>query len=212
MNTRLSRLASGAVLATLVCAAPLAAQSSFGARAGMTLSSFAQSEDQVEVSAIAGMHVGITASFTGPAGIGVAVAVAYSERGTGFTADDVPEEIDLRVRLGYAELEALGKVPLGAGPYLLAGPSLGLRVSCATSLSSQGSSVSTECGGAEGDDPFSNYDVGLLGGIGMFFDVTDFHMVVEGLYSFGVLNVADSPDDAVRNRSLIVRVGVEWVR
>ena len=46
----------------------------------------------------------------------------------------------------------------------------------------------------------------------MFFDVTDFHMVVEGLYGFGVLNVADSPDDAVRNRSLIVRVGVEWVR
>ena len=209
MNSRFSVLVAPAVLAALVCASPLAAQSSFGARAGMTLSNFAQSEDQVEVSAIAGIHAGVTVSFTA-GGVGVALAAAYSERGTGFTAEDVPDDVDLRVRLGYLEVEALGKVPLGVGPYLLAGPVLAYRTSCSTSLASQGSSVSSKCG-SQGDDPFKNYDLGLSGGIGMAFDVTDFHMVVEGLYGFGMLNVADS-DNAVRNRSLTLRVGVEWYR
>ena len=198
-----------AILAALVCATPLTAQTTIGGRAGMTLSQFATADEEVEPSSIAGIHFSITASrMRGP--VGIALSAGYTERGTGFTADALPEEVDFNFRLGYIELAALGKASLGTGPYLLAGPNLGLMVSCTASVSAEGSSVSADCG-ADQEDPFKIFDVGVSGGAGMSFDVVDFHMVVEALYGFGIFNISDVPDDSAMNRGLMIRVGADWV-
>ena len=198
-----------AVLTACLCATPLAAQTSIGGRAGMTLSSFATDDEEVDPSSIAGIHFSVTASRM-RGGIGLALSAAYTERGTGFTADELPDEVDFNYRLGYVEVATLGKVSLGGGPYLLAGPTLGLMVSCSVSISAQGSALSSDCD-AEGQDPFKFYDFGASGGAGMSFDVIDFHMVVEALYGFGIVNISDVGDDSARNRGLIIRVGADWV-
>lgn len=198
-----------AILAALVCATPLTAQTTIGGRAGMTLSQFATADEEVEPSSIAGIHFGITASRM-RGGVGLALSAGYTERGTGFTAATLPEDVDLSFRLGYLEVGALGKASLGTGPYLLAGPTLGLMVSCSASVSAQGSSLSSDCG-ADQEDPFKVFDFGVSGGAGMSFDVVDFHMVVEALYGFGILNISDVPDDSAMNRGLMIRVGADWV-
>ena len=53
-----------AVLAALAVATPLAAQTSFGVRGGMTLSTLAPSEEEegFKVSYLTGFHLGATAS------------------------------------------------------------------------------------------------------------------------------------------------------
>ena len=53
-----------AVLAALAVATPLAAQTSFGVRGGMTLSTLAPSEEdeEFEVSYLTGIHLGATVS------------------------------------------------------------------------------------------------------------------------------------------------------
>lgn len=198
-----------AVLAALACATPLTAQTTIGGRAGMTLSQIATADEEIEPSAIAGIHVGVTASRM-RGGIGLALSASYTERGTGFTADELPEDFDFNFRLAYLEVATLGKVALGTGPYLLAGPTLGLRVSCSASVSAMGRSQRIGCG-ENADDPFRIYDFGVTGGAGMSFDVVDFHMVVEALYGFGILNISDVADDSARNRGLVIRVGADWV-
>ena len=198
-----------AVLTAVLCSTPLTAQTTIGGRAGMTLSQLATADEGVEPSAIAGIHFGITASRM-RGWVGLALSAAYTERGTGFTADELPEEVDFTFRLAYVEVATLGKVAVGSGPYLLAGPTLGLRVSCSASVSLPGSSQSTKCGD-DSDDPFKIFDFGAAGGAGMSFDVVDFHMVVEALYGFGILNISDIADDSAMNRGLIIRVGADWI-
>ena len=198
-----------AILAALLCAAPLTAQTTIGGRAGMTLSRFATDDEEIQPSSIAGIHFAVSASRMRGA-VGLALSVGYTERGTGFTADELPEDVNFNFRLGYLETAAFGKMALGTGPYLLAGPNVRLRVSCSGAVSARGQSQSTRCG-AEGDDPFKIFDFGVAGGAGMSFDVTDFHMVVEALYGFGVVNISDVANDSARNRGLIIRVGADWV-
>ncbi|MYA12955.1 MAG: PorT family protein [Gemmatimonadetes bacterium] len=203
MNGRL------AILAALLCATPLTAQTTIGGRAGMTLSQFATTDEEVEPSSIAGIHFAVTASRM-RGGVGIALSAGYTERGTGFTADALPGDVDFSFRLGYIDVAALGKASLGTGPYLLAGPGLSVMVSCTASVSSEGSSLSSDCG-ANQEDPFKILDFGVSGGAGMSFDVVDFHMVVEALYGFGILNISDVPDDSAMNRGLMIRVGADWV-
>ena len=54
----------------------------------MTLSSFATDDEEVDPSSIAGIHFSVTASRM-RGGIGLALSAAYTERGTGFTADEL---------------------------------------------------------------------------------------------------------------------------
>ena len=194
------------VLATLFFATPLAAQMSFGGRAGMTLSRFSTADDEVEVSSIAGMHASAAVTLMrGPAGL--LLSGGYSERGTGFAAEGLGD-LDFRFRLAYVEVAALGKVPAAGGAYLLAGPTAGLRVSCTATVAGGLGSQSVDCDEA-GDDPFRVYDFGVAGGAGFAFDAIDFHMVVEVLYGFGFVNISDVDNDTARNRGLTLRVGLD---
>lgn len=202
-----------AFLATLVCTAPLAAdvaaQTTIGGRAGMTLSQFATDEEGIDPSSIAGIHFGVSYSRM-RGGIGFALSAGYTERGTGFTAAELPEDVNFNFRLGYLEAAVLGKAELGTGPYLLAGPTAGFRTSCSRSVSAQGQSQSAGCA-VDDEELFKALDFGVAGGAGMSFDVTDFHMVVEALYGFGLADISDAGDDTARNRGLMIRVGADWV-
>ena len=197
-----------AILAALFFATPLTAQT-IGARVGMTLSSFAASDEGGgEISSITGIHIGATASFMGDR---LVLSAAYSQRGTGLTGIDFVEGLDFQFNLAYVDVGAFAKLPLGAGPYLLVGPTLGLRVACSASLSAEGNELSSECG-ADEEDPFKTYDFGVLGGAGISFGLGGYDVVVEGLYSFGILNISDFPDDSVKNRGFILRAGVDLMR
>ena len=209
-----------AVAAALAFATPLVAQTSIGARAGMTLSSFSTSEEDesVEISRLAGLHLGVTASFGGE-GTGILLSAAYTQRGTTLTEDVVfgddssGEPLEATLNLAYIEVGAFGRVPIGAGPYLLAGPTLGLRVACSSSFSAEGTTVSADCGEGGPDDPFKTFDFGVSGGAGVSFDMGGLGVVVEALYGFGILNLNDvGGDESIKNRGFTIRAGVDFGR
>ena len=147
-------------------ATPLTAQTSIGARAGMTRSTFSTSES-FELSSVTGVHVGVTASFTGD-GAGLILSAAYSQRGMRIEMDRAA----FWYRLGYLEVGAFGKFPLVAGPYVLAGPTVGRRVACyRTASDGKGTNLSVDCATEDDDDPFKTYDFGVSVGAGMSFDL-----------------------------------------
>ena len=204
-----------AVLAALTVAAPLTAQTSFGVRAGMTLSTIAVSEEEegVEVSYLTGIHLAVTASLGGE-GPGLLLSAAYAQRGASLTSDipgglDFGESIEALVDLAYIDVGAFGRIPIGTGPYLLVGPTLGLRIACSVSASDE----SVNCGEEGEDDPLKTFDFGVSGGAGMSFDVGGRDVVVEALYGFGILNLNDvGGDESIKNRGFTIRAGVDFGR
>ncbi len=204
-----------AVLAALTIATPLAAQTSFGVRGGMTLSTLAASEEdeEIEVSYLTGFHLGVTASLWS-GGPGLLLSAAYAQRGTALSVDisgglDSGESIGVSVDLAYIDVGAFGRIPVGTGPYLLVGPTLGLRVACSTSYSAEGVNETADCGDIE-DNPYKTFDFGVSGGAGVSFGVGGRDVVVEALYGFGILNIVDVGDDTVRNRGFTFRAGVDF--
>ena len=203
-----------AVLAALAVATPLTAQTTFGVRGGITLSTLAAAEEEyVEVSYVTGIHLGVTASL-GSGGPGLLLFAGYAQRGTTLTADipvglDSGGNFDASVDLAYVDVGAFGRIPIGAGPYLLVGPTLGLRVGCSTTASAEGVNVTADCGDIE-DNPYKTFDFGVSGGAGVSFGVGGRDMVVEALYGFGILNIVDAGDDTVRNRGFTIRAGVDF--
>ena len=208
-----------AVLAALTVTAPLTAQTSFGARAGMTLSTITASEveEGVEVSYLTGIHLAVTAALGGE-GPGLLLSAAYAQRGASLTADipgglDFGESIEASVDLAYIDVGVFGRIPIGTGPYLLVGPTLGLRIACSTSYSAEGVNVTADCGEGGEDDPYKTFDFGVSGGAGMSFDVGGRDVVVEALYGFGILNLNDvGGDESIRNRGFTIRAGVDFGR
>lgn len=208
-----------AVLAALALATPLTAQTSFGVRGGMTLSTLVASEedDEVEVSYTTGYHFGVTASL-GSGGPGLLLSAAYAQRGAALTLGlpglDFGEdsEFDLTVDLAYVDIGAMGRIPIGTGPYLLAGPTVGLRIACSTAVAGQGVNLTADCGEGMEDDPYKTFDFGVSGGAGVSFGAGGRGVVVEALYGFGILSIVDGGDDTVRNRGFTIRAGVDFGR
>ncbi len=193
-----------AALAALTVANPLAAQTSFGVRGGMALSTMSATieglEDlPVDYGYVAGIHLGVTASLPR-----LLLSASYEQRGGSATL--LGEQA--ANHLTYIDLGAFGRIPIGTAPYLLLGPTLGLNVACSWSYSDSSSDESGDCGG---DGP-ETFDVGVSGGAGVSFDVGGFAMVVEALYGLGIMDI-DGDDDAVlRSRGITIRAGVDFGR
>lgn len=214
------------ILAALAVATPLTAQMSFGVRGGMTLSTLAVSEDDDEYFEVkyqhkSGLHVGATAAM-GSGGPGALLSAAYSQRGTALALDPVSgldpgDDFDFEgsIDLAYVDIGAFGRIPIGAGPYLLVGPTLSLRVACSFTTSFQGTTETEECRDDEEDsedDPVRTNDFGVSGGVGMSFDLGGRNLVVEALYGYGILNLTDDDDDDdwARNRGFTIRAGLDF--
>ena len=120
-------------------------------------------------------------------------------------------DIEGSIDLAYVDVGAFGRIPVGAGPYLLVGPTLSLRVECSTMFTVLGSSETRECRDLEDGDPYKTYDFGVSGGAGMSFDVGGANLVVEALYGYGILNLFDDDDDDwIRNRGFTIRAGLDF--
>ena len=204
-----------AVLAALTVATPLTAQTSFGARAGMTLSTITASEVEegfeVSYTYVTGIHLAVTASLGGE-GPGLLLSAAYAQRGGSLTTDiqgglESGESIEATLDLAYIDIGAFGRIPIGTGPYLLVGPTLGLRIACSATVSAGGPTVTADCGEGGEDDPYKTFDFGVSGGAGMSFDLGGRGVVVEALYGLGILNVVDADDETARNRGFTIRAG-----
>ncbi len=198
-----------AVLAALAVATPLTAQTSFGVRGGMTLSTLAVSEEEEGSEFNYGYQAGIHAAVTASLGSGVLLSAAYSQRGVTVTEPGVSAEGSLD--LAYIDFGAFGKIPIDAGPYLLFGPTLGLRIACSATSSELGYSATQDCGAGGADDPFKASDFGVSGGVGISFDVGGRDAVVEVLYGFGILNIFDDDSgDSAKNRGFTIRAGMDF--
>ena len=206
----------------LLTAAPAASQLRIGVNGGLNFASVDLSSEEgfvPDFESVTRMSLGGSLEFPVTETWGVQLAGGYSQKGsqTQLTEDDLT--LDITLEMNYFELAALGvaRFPLAGdrvSAQLLAGPALALEASCTMStsatVSGSGVEISNSCDDADVLDR-STFDLGLAGGGGIEFGLTDaLGLSVGALYTFGLLDVDKADSDTMKHRALNLRVGLVY--
>ena len=131
------------------------------------------------------------------------------------TDSSVTFNADIKAKLSYLELPVMLKLALGTGstrPYLMAGPTLGWRLSAKYKGTVTVSGFSQEID-EDVKDLTKSMDLGLGFGAGMSFPAGRAAVFVQGRYTLGLTNINDDPEDTatkIKTDGMQVMAGVTF--
>ena len=183
----------------------LDAQIALGVRGGVTQSTLGVSSEHDFVEGTSAKYGALGAvSLTLPVNklLGLTMEIGYTQRGAELTILDIDALYDVIWGYDYVDVALLGRASFGPA-YLLAGPTLALRVACYTKISVKGSCESARA-------VYRQNDFLLTGGAGVGLDIGSVTLVAEGLYDLGLLDINDSEaHTTAKHRGFVLRVGVD---
>jgi hypothetical protein len=210
-----------ALVAVLLAAAPIHAQSAgatasrprFGIVGGANLSSMTETRDARRLT---GAYVGAQLVLPRNALFSIQLEAAWSQKGVRATGTDIDsgERVDFTLRNGYVELPilvrldspfAIGVRPVGAIPFVVVGPALGVSVSCTIDAQSAEGPVSYDC-----DDDFGvkTFEFGAMLGAGLDALIGTRTLSLGARYTMGLQDVFDGGSG--RNRAVVLVAGVSF--
>ncbi|WP_419163038.1 outer membrane beta-barrel protein [Candidatus Palauibacter sp.] len=185
------------------------------------LNALSDFNETVEGSSRTGVRFGVSATVPVSRSLGLRFEGNYVQAGTGFSvpnlfdfspsfdhvappaatnvgADDRAKAL---INLDYLRLSAMARA---GGPtegrrvavYLLAGPFVGFRTACSTSIAASGVSIDVDCDEAESD--LSTVDFGVSGGVGVEVGVSSgVRATLEALYDLGLQDLSEGTTNRV---------------
>lgn len=215
LTVSMSRIGAGAMVATLVMAAPAMAEVRAGGVGAINLASLTTDEPNTKFGTLPRWGVGGVLEVDLTENLAIATRPMFVRRGAdiekmpGLDVAAQGKGAYARVEIDSIEIPLLLKYSAPVGrvrPYLLAGPSLGLR---------QGAEAVRKFGTAaeereDIEDDFKKADFGLCAGMGVGADVGRAHLFAEGLYTLGLTNINDDKTETAhaKHRGVQFRVGV----
>lgn len=211
-----------ALVAALLAAAPLGAQSArrglpparFGVVGGVSVASMTETRDTRRVT---GPYVGGQVVLPRAEYFSIQIEVAWSPKGVRAAGRDIAsdEPIDVTLRNDYIEVPilmrvdsplAIGVEPIGAIPFVMVGPSLGVSARCTIDgRSADGSTVSYDC-----DDDFGvkTFDFGAMLGAGLEAPIGTRAVSVGARFTFSLQDVFEGRGG--RNRAVVLLAAVTF--
>ncbi len=198
-------------LTTVNFPAPVPGQTTLAIRGGLSRATMSGVEDVDEsaLKARTGLSLGASATIPMHDNFSLRLDGGYVQKG--YSAGS--EGFEANLFLDYIELSGLGAVnltPSGspASVYALAGPSLAFNTRCegsaSISLAGESGTISDSCG-----DDVRGIDLGITAGIGAEMAVSEkMSLSVDLRYTLGLLSVDKTGDEDIKNRDLILQVGV----
>jgi hypothetical protein len=117
--------------------------------------------------------------------MGLALQAEVLAISKGYSVEDAIGDEDAELELTYVEIPVTAMFSLGRGPYLFAGPFVGIEVGCKGSIGG----LSGDCD--ENDGERKETDFGLVGGAGFQIPLGPGSLLIEGRYSQGLTNLND---------------------
>lgn len=222
----------------LVPGAPVQAQTTLSLTGGVNRTSLdidAHEAFSPDFESLTRMSVGIAATLPVSDRFGLRFGGHYAQKGArldllgvfqmlddmfgGFEEMPAGTALDADFEMDYFEFTVLARVgfPLSGdrvSGHLLAGPALGLQLSCELALHVRGLNepafdVNSDC--EENDLDFRGFDVGLAGGAGIDIGLTDSIDARLGLlYTLGLSDISEDDGEATKNRTLTVQTGLAF--
>ena len=191
-----------AALPALFLGVPASGQITLTVTGGLNTASVSVSDGNEAIESVTRMAAGLSAGFPVSEGWRVQLGATYSQKGFGIGV--------VEVGINYIEFTGLLDRPLPLGDraslHLVAGPALGIRMSCKETVSVQGEERSEDCDVTG----LRAFDFGVAGGAEAEIGLSDrLALSVGASYNFGLLDVSDGEsDEFLKNRTLTLRVGV----
>ena len=139
----------------------------------------------------------------------------YLKKGARQTSGDIDPFQEIGINLDYLEVPVLLVLPIDAGttvsPYVFAGAALAFKVGCNLAGEGPGIDFEIDCQGSTEVDfelRLKDFDLGVVGGAGLRIPAGPGGILLEGRYTFGLMNINDSEDQtSVKNRSAALSIG-----
>ncbi|MFQ5629676.1 MAG: porin family protein [bacterium] len=194
----------------LMCSSSIFAQDAIGILGGFNITNMLRSpalpstshEERVRFAGGAMVEFGLIQGFA------LQLEPMYIQKGANFDfIDTESEQLDARrdeVDLTYLEVPILLKFRLlnrETGPYLLAGPSVGVLLSAKQGNRARKRDIK---------DQRKSLDIGIGGGGGVFLSSDRVKLFVEGRYNYGLGNIDDASEDGsdLRNNGFRILLGI----
>lgn len=204
-------LIKAVALVAMCCPATAFGQTTLTIQGGLSRATLSAIEDADASALKARMGLALGASATVPLQDNFSLRFdgGYVQKGS--SAEE--EGLEVNLFLDYVEFSGLGAInltPAGspASAHLLIGPSFAFKTGCEASatitLGGETSNVSESCG-----EDVRGIDLGITGGIGAKMAVSEqMTLSVDLRYTLGLLSVDETGDEDIKNRNLILQVGV----
>jgi hypothetical protein len=209
---RTIRLAALAAVSATLVAAPLTAQTTLSARAGVSIATIS-GDELGDADSRTGLHVGAALTLPLSGAVGVQVGAAYTQKGATVDIDgDEPGSATLAV--DYIEIPVLlsfGVPTQGSiSPRFYFGPAVSFETSCEIQAEALGMSASIDCSAGEIDTKSVTF--GALAGAGIDIATSgNLTITLDVAYNLGLTDIDDSPDPAdSKNRALTILGGVSF--
>ena len=197
-------------LTTVNFPAPVPGQTTLAIRGGLSRATMSGVDlAGADLDARIGLSLGASATIPIQDNFSLRLDGGYVQKG--YSAGS--EGFEANLFLDYIELSGLGAVnltPSGspASVYALAGPSLAFNTKCegsaSYSLGGESGTISESCG-----DDIRGIDLGITAGIGAVMAVSEkMSLSVDLRYTLGLLSVDTTGDEDIKNRDLVLQVGV----
>jgi hypothetical protein len=209
----MKRVCFATALGMMLLAAPAVAQSTFGVVGGFVKSEAEVAGDGISISfdSRSGFAIGLSMQHQITPTLSFAPEAMYVTKG--FKVESEGDEFGLK--FGYLEVPLLlrasfGQAGASARPWIAAGPSVALKLSCDATVTLDDIEAETECTDTEDeDDPaeFKSIDFGIMLGAGVEFG----RLGVSVRYDLGMANILDTTEDVTyKNRALMLLGSVRF--
>jgi len=203
-------IAAGVMAGALsVAVASAGSAQTIGFKVGPTFSNVSIDPDQEGHSTLTSFGGGGFVRF-GAAGLSLQLeALAVTK---GFKSEDPNDpNNNAKLKLTYIEVPLTAMFRLGNGPYIFVGPAVSFEASCKVSVDFGGTSLSGDCDDDTSGESFPRKKVDFSGTAGAGFEIPagPGHVLIEGRYTHGFVNMNDddTDDTKIRHRSFAVFAG-----
>jgi hypothetical protein len=185
-----------------------------GAKAGLSFSTLSVEDDEgVEIDRLTAFGGGGFLRFP-LGGLALQPELLFMRKGARLSEADL-DALEVDFKIDYVEIPLLLVLPIATqsavSPYLFAGPAVAFEVACSVEVEIVGEEEEFDCDDADAVDievERKKVDVGATLGAGLQFAAGPGALLLEGRYTFGLLDINDSAEDnSIRNRSGAVMIG-----
>jgi hypothetical protein len=186
--------------------ARLAGQTIVSLRAGLNVATLGGDDIDINPDHRIGVNIGGAVTIPMSENLGLLLGATYSQKGA-----EPPVDLgaDVVLALDYLEIPALLELMIPSsgtvGAHVLAGPVVGVELSCEGRGSGGGFEVGVDCGRLGIDT--KSFDLGAAAGFGVDVQATErVTLTVDLLYNLGLVSVEDGFD--VKNRAFTIQAGL----